>query len=136
MFGCGQVGQFAIASAILQGAGRVFAVDKYEDRLAMARRQGAFAVNFEAEDPVEIIKSLTGGIGPDRVIDAVGVDAMHAQHGPAAKPGQEEQAGKTWVPGDAPAQSLEWAGAPPGPAPSASSVSIRRPPRRFQPAWQ
>ena len=46
VFGCGPVGQFAIASAILQGAGRVIAVDKHEDRLAMARRQGALPGQF------------------------------------------------------------------------------------------
>lgn len=49
VFGCGPVGQFAIASAILLGAGRVIAVDKHEDRLAMDRRQGASTVNFEQE---------------------------------------------------------------------------------------
>ena len=92
VFGCGPVGQFAIASALLQGAGRVIAVDKYEDRLAMARRLGAFAVNFEREDSVQTIKDLTGGVGVDRVIDAVGVDAMHAHHGPAAA--KPEQAAK------------------------------------------
>ncbi len=125
VFGCGPVGQFAIASAFLQGAGRVIAVDRYDDRLAMARRQGAFTVNFEAEDPVATIKRFTGGKGADRVIDAVGVDAMHAHGGPAAKeaaqneatfkaevkevaPKQNEQDGN-WVPGDAPSQVLQWA---------------------------
>jgi threonine dehydrogenase-like Zn-dependent dehydrogenase len=125
VFGCGPVGQFAIASAKLMGAGRILAVDKYEDRLAMARRQGALTVNFEQEDPVATIKRLTGGIGVDRVIDAVGVDAMHAHHGPAAaqakekteqfateqqqvSPQQRPHDGN-WVPGDAPSQALEWA---------------------------
>ncbi|WP_428487460.1 zinc-dependent alcohol dehydrogenase [Rhodopila sp.] len=125
VFGCGPVGQFAIASAILQGAGRVIAVDKHADRLAMARRQGAFTVNFEAEDPVETIKKLTGGVGVDRVIDAVGVDAMHAHHGPAGEaaaqqaetfkqeveqvaPDRNPRDGN-WVPGDAPGQALRWA---------------------------
>jgi threonine dehydrogenase-like Zn-dependent dehydrogenase len=124
VFGCGPVGQFAIASAILQGAGRVIAVDKYEDRLAMARRQGAFTVNFEKEDPVSTIKELTGGIGVDRVIDAVGVDAMHSHEGPAAPDQQKQQTFQkeqqqiapeqhphdgAFVPGDAPSQALEWA---------------------------
>jgi threonine dehydrogenase-like Zn-dependent dehydrogenase len=124
VFGCGPVGQFAIASARLMGAGRILAVDKYEDRLAMAR-QGALTVNFEQEDPVATIKRLTCGIGVDRVIDAVGVDAMHAHHGPAGAQARE-QAGQfaaeqqqvsprqrprdgNWVPGDAPSQVLEWA---------------------------
>ena len=72
VFGCGPVGQFAIASARLLGAGRVFAVDCVEDRLAMARAQGAEVIDFEKEDPVETLKRLTGGVGVDRAIDAVG----------------------------------------------------------------
>ena len=125
VFGCGPVGQFAIASCLLKHAGRVFAIDKYPDRLAMARRQGAETINFEQEDPVKTLVELTGGIGVDRVIDAVGVDAMHAHHGPAAKqaeknkekfakeqqqvsPEQNTQDGN-WVPGDAPSQVLTWA---------------------------
>jgi threonine dehydrogenase-like Zn-dependent dehydrogenase len=67
VFGCGPVGQFAIASARLKGAGRILAVDKYEDRLAMARRQGALVVNFEKEDPVATIKRLTGD-APSQVL--------------------------------------------------------------------
>lgn len=128
VFGCGPVGQFAIASALLMGAGRVIAVDQHEDRLAMARRQGAFPVNFEQEDPVEAIKTLTGGVGADIAIDAVGVDSQHAHHGPAAKEARQKSEkfrrevqqvapdnakhqhvhGGNWVPGDAPTQALEW----------------------------
>src|SRR5690606_21356072 len=83
VFGCGPVGQFAIASAKLTGAGRVLAVDSIVSRLEMARDQGAEVINFDEEDPVEIIHQLTGGIGVDRVIDAVGVDAVHPHQGPA-----------------------------------------------------
>jgi threonine dehydrogenase-like Zn-dependent dehydrogenase len=125
VFGCGPVGQFAIASAKLMGAGRVFAVDRHEDRLAMARRQGAETINFEREDPVQTILDLTRNIGVDRVIDAVGVDAVHAHHGPAARQAEEKkqafekevetvapdahpQDGQ-WQPGDAPSQALAWA---------------------------
>ncbi|MCP1436919.1 threonine dehydrogenase-like Zn-dependent dehydrogenase [Erwinia persicina] len=125
VFGCGPVGQFAIASAFLKGAARVIAVDGHVDRLAMARRQGAFTVNFEEEDPVETLNRLTGGVGADCAIDAVGVDSQHAHHGPAAEEAQQKaekfaaevdqvapethpQAGN-WVPGDAPTQALEWA---------------------------
>ena len=57
VFGCGPVGQFAIASAKFMGAGRVIAVDHREDRLSMARRQGAECVDFDKEDPVETIVS-------------------------------------------------------------------------------
>ncbi|MGA7323203.1 MAG: alcohol dehydrogenase catalytic domain-containing protein [Rhodomicrobium sp.] len=62
VFGSGPVGQFVIASAKLMGAGRIFAIDRIEDRLAMARRQGAECINFEKEDPVAALKELTLGI--------------------------------------------------------------------------
>ncbi|NMG37054.1 alcohol dehydrogenase catalytic domain-containing protein, partial [Azoarcus sp. TTM-91] len=84
VFGCGPVGQFVIASARLMHAGRIFAVDAVPDRLEMARAQGAEIVDFDAEDPVATLLALTGGIGVDCAIDAVGVDAVHAHHGPAA----------------------------------------------------
>ena len=125
VFGCGPVGQFAIASAKLMGAGRIFAVDRVESRLDMARAQGAEAIDFEAEDPVDTLKELTDGIGPDRAIDAVGVDAVTAHHGPASRGHREERKkmadelkeiapdaspdGERWKPGDAPAQALFWA---------------------------
>ncbi len=125
VFGCGPVGQFAIASAKLKGASRVFAVDSKSDRLDMALDQGAEIVNFEQEDPVAIIVDLTHGIGVDRAIDAVGVDAEHAHHGPAARQAKQKEQqyqqemeqvapktkpkGKNWRPGDAPSQALEWA---------------------------
>lgn len=119
VLGCGPVGQFAIASARLLGAGRVIAIDRHEDRLAMAREQGAETVDFAREDPVETVKRLTGGIGVDSVIDAVGVDAEHAHSGPAAEhpaPGTAKEASpdarsdaKTWKAGDGPMQALAWA---------------------------
>jgi threonine dehydrogenase-like Zn-dependent dehydrogenase len=80
VFGAGAVGQFAIASARLLGAEQVIAIDKEEYRLRMAREDaGATAtINFD-EDPdvVEQLKELTGGRGPDSVIDAVGLEATH-----------------------------------------------------------
>lgn len=125
VFGCGPVGLFAIVSAKLLGAGRVFAIDCHEDRLDLARAQGAEVIHFEQEDPIETLMRLTNGIGVDRAIDAVGVDAVHPHHGPAAKKAKAEQAefkrevkevapktnpdGNNWVPGDAPAQALMWA---------------------------
>ncbi|UPG87791.1 glutathione-dependent formaldehyde dehydrogenase [Luteibacter aegosomatis] len=119
VFGCGPVGQFAIASAKLFGAGRVFAVDRHADRLDMAREQGAETVDFSKEDPVETIKRLTGGIGADSVIDAVGVDAEMPHSGPAeaskaagsakdASPSARDE-GDAWRAGDGPAQALTWA---------------------------
>jgi threonine dehydrogenase-like Zn-dependent dehydrogenase len=84
VFGAGPVGVFAVVSAFLQGAGRVLCIDRHADRLDMAREQGAETVNFDDEDPIDAIRELTGGIGPDRVIDAVGVDAEHVHVGPGA----------------------------------------------------
>ncbi len=125
VFGCGPVGQFAIISARLQGATRVIAVDRVPSRLEMARKNGAEVINFEEEDPIEAIKRLTGGVGADCVIDAVGVDAQHAHGGPAEPDAEQEQQFEKevqqiapnakptkdgqWVPGDAPTQVLEWA---------------------------
>jgi threonine dehydrogenase-like Zn-dependent dehydrogenase len=125
VFGCGPVGQFAIASAKLMGAGRVFAVDHLPDRLEMARRQGAEVINYDEEDPVKTLQELTGGIGVDSVIDAVGVDAECPHHGPAAKQAEQQKGdfqqevqkiapvqhpdGDNWVPGQAPSQAQEWA---------------------------
>jgi threonine dehydrogenase-like Zn-dependent dehydrogenase len=125
VFGCGPVGQFVIASAKLLGAGRIFAIDTVHERLEMARDQGAEVIDFNVENPVEVLHELTGGIGVDRAIDAVGVDALAPHHGPAAKEAkalkkqfereQDEVApkqnpkGDLWVPGDAPSQALIWA---------------------------
>ena len=75
IFGCGPVGLFAITCAQHLGAGRVFAVDNVASRLEMARSHGAEIINFDQEDPIEVLKELTQGSGPDRTIDAVGVDA-------------------------------------------------------------
>jgi threonine dehydrogenase-like Zn-dependent dehydrogenase len=83
VFGAGPVGQFAIASAVMMGAERVIAIDKYDYRLQMAaRRAGATdVINFDVDpDVVEQLKELTGGRGPDAVIDAVGMEATHG-HG-------------------------------------------------------
>ena len=125
VFGCGPVGQFAIASAKLLSAGRVFAVDCVASRLEMAREQGAEVIDFNREDPVEVLLRMTGGIGPDRAIDAVGLDAMAPSSGPAAKEAKKQRAefrkelkelepeanlrGTQWRAGDAPSQVLQWA---------------------------
>jgi threonine dehydrogenase-like Zn-dependent dehydrogenase len=83
VFGAGPVGQFAIASAVMLGAERVIAIDELPYRLAMARnRAGATDTINLAEEPdvVEQLKELSGGRGPDAVIDAVGMEASHG-HG-------------------------------------------------------
>src|SRR5947208_14734129 len=98
VFGCGPVGQFAIASAKLFDAGRILAVDHIPDRLDMARHQGAEIINFDEENPVQTIKSLTQGIGVDRAVDAVGVDAQSDRHDhDHGKTGNGN--GKQWEPG-------------------------------------
>jgi threonine dehydrogenase-like Zn-dependent dehydrogenase len=83
VFGAGPVGQFAIASAVMLGAERVIAIDEYDYRLQMAlNKAGATdAINF-GDDPdiVEQLKEMTGGRGPDAVIDAVGMESSHG-HG-------------------------------------------------------
>jgi threonine dehydrogenase-like Zn-dependent dehydrogenase len=70
IFGAGPVGQLAVLSARMQGAGRVLIVDGNADRLETARLQNAETIDFNTEDPVATIKELTGGIGAGRVIDA------------------------------------------------------------------
>jgi threonine dehydrogenase-like Zn-dependent dehydrogenase len=125
VFGAGVVGQFAAVAAKRQGASRVLMVDGNESRLAIARAQNVEVVDYTVEDPVTTIKELTGGIGADRVIDAVGVDAERPKSGPAAAEAEdqaqqfaaEQQAaapepatdGTQWRPGDAPSQVSRWA---------------------------
>ena len=149
VFGCGPVGQFAILSAKLLGAGRVLAVDTLSDRLEVARTQNAEVIDFNAEDPVEVIRQLTGGIGVDRVIDAVGVDAEHPHHGPAAAKAEQQQdqfqqerqavapqthpQGANWHPGDAPSQALTWAVETVAKAGTISIIGVYPPTHRFFP---
>lgn len=76
VWGCGPVGQFAIRSAYLLGAERVIAIDRVPERLQMAKEQGkAEVINYEEIDAGEAVKEMTGGRGPDSVIDAVGMEA-------------------------------------------------------------
>jgi threonine dehydrogenase-like Zn-dependent dehydrogenase len=76
VWGCGPVGQFAIASARLLGAECVIAIDRFPYRLKRAR-EGAAAdvtINYEETNVLEALKELTGGRGPDACIDAVGLE--------------------------------------------------------------
>ena len=76
VWGCGPVGQFAIKSAYLLGAERVIAIDDARERLRMASEQsGAETINFAEEDVFDRLKQMTGGLGPDSCIDAVGLEA-------------------------------------------------------------
>jgi threonine dehydrogenase-like Zn-dependent dehydrogenase len=76
VWGCGPVGQVAIASARMLGAGRVIAIDREPERLAMAATHGkAEILNFDRVDVIHALKDMTGGRGPDACIDAVGLEA-------------------------------------------------------------
>lgn len=75
VWGCGPVGQFAIRSARLLGAERVIAIDRVPERLVMAAEGGAETLNYEQVDVAEHLRAMTGGQGPDRCIDAVGLEA-------------------------------------------------------------
>jgi threonine dehydrogenase-like Zn-dependent dehydrogenase len=80
VFGAGPVGQLAVASARLLGAERIIAIDPEEYRLRMAREKAGATETInpsEQPDVVEALKELTGGRGPDSVIDAVGLEASH-----------------------------------------------------------
>jgi threonine dehydrogenase-like Zn-dependent dehydrogenase len=80
VWGCGPVGQFAIASAFMLGAARVIAIDRFPERLAMAEGIGAITVDYSDEDVsvLTALKDLTGGLGPDGCLDAVGLEAHSA----------------------------------------------------------
>lgn len=77
VWGCGPVGQFAIASAKMLGAERIIAIDRFGYRLDMAAsRAGATdIINYEERDVADTLLELTGGRGPDACIDAVGMEA-------------------------------------------------------------
>jgi threonine dehydrogenase-like Zn-dependent dehydrogenase len=91
VWGCGPVGQFSIKSAYLLGAERVIAIDRFPERLAMAREQGgAEVIDYAAADVHEVLRDLTAGRGPDACIDAVGAEG-HA-HGLAGAYDRVKQA--------------------------------------------
>jgi len=77
VWGCGPVGQFAIASAKMLGAERIVAIDRFEDRLGMARNKAGATdvINYEVLDVYDTLMEMTGGVGPDACIDAVGTEA-------------------------------------------------------------
>lgn len=75
IWGCGPVGQMAIRSAILLGAKHVVAIDRLPERLSMAKAGGATTINFAEESVVERLNDLTSGRGPDKCIDATGMES-------------------------------------------------------------
>jgi len=76
VWGCGPVGLFAIASAFLLGAERVIAIDRFAERLRLAREHcRAETLDYEQVNIAEALQEMTGGRGPDACIDAVGLEA-------------------------------------------------------------
>lgn len=75
VWGAGPVGLFAMLSAKLMGGQRIIAIDNVPERLAMAEQLGASPLNFDAVNIVEALNELTNGKGPDKCIDAVGLEA-------------------------------------------------------------
>ena len=75
VWGCGPVGLFAIQSAIVMGASKVIAIDHYPRRLELAKQMGAEVIDFRKTDVREALMEMSGGMGVDAVIDAVGMEA-------------------------------------------------------------
>src|SRR5690606_17151843 len=75
VWGCGPVGLFAIQSALLMGAQQVIAIDHHPRRLELAAQLGASIIDFKQSHVREALMEMTAGIGPDAVIDAVGMEA-------------------------------------------------------------
>lgn len=120
VFGCGPVGQLAIACLKLKGVKTIFAVDHVADRLEQAASQGAHAINFDTVDPVKELLTLTNNHGPTKVIDAVGVDAEKPTWCSKEESKQFDEEvkkvapktnpdGQNWIPGSGPSQALNWA---------------------------
>lgn len=125
VFGAGPVGQLAIACLKKAGVKQIYAIDHIDARLAMAAGQGATTINFDKEDPVKALLNATNQRGPDKIIDAVGIDAQQPHSlmrsikdtfiesrfkeelkeiAPKINPH-----GGNWIPGDGPSQVLQWA---------------------------
>jgi len=75
IWGCGPVGQMTIRSAVLLGAKQVIAIDRIPERLAMAEAGGAITINIDEDSVIERLNELTNGKGPEKCIDAVGMEA-------------------------------------------------------------
>ncbi len=75
VWGAGPVGQFAIRSAVMLGAEQVVAIDNQPDRLSMAEAGGAIVINYDEESVLDRLNELTHGKGPEKCIDAVGMEA-------------------------------------------------------------
>ena len=87
VFGAGPVGLLALQSAQLFGPSRIFVVDRVDYRLKLAEELGGVPVNLDAGDPAEQLRALTGGRGPDAVLECVGHETPFAQAIQAVRPG-------------------------------------------------
>jgi threonine dehydrogenase-like Zn-dependent dehydrogenase len=86
VFGLGPIGQMSARIALHQGAEQVFGIDRVPERLEMAGRHGVEAIDFEQHDDISAtLRELTGGRGPDNVIEAVGMEAHGAPAGKVAQ---------------------------------------------------
>jgi threonine dehydrogenase-like Zn-dependent dehydrogenase len=122
VFGCGIVGQLAIFCLKQMGVHKIIAIDRIQSRLERAKKQGISSINFDEKDPVEELKKMTQGKGPEKIIDAVGIDAeqpesadknssLHKEFKKELKkiaPKVNPHDGN-WVPGSGPSQVLQWA---------------------------
>ncbi len=75
IWGAGPVGLFAVQSAFLMGAHKVISIDHHPHRLALAKEKGAEVINYHDVKVREALDEMTGGIGPDACIDAVGLES-------------------------------------------------------------
>ena len=75
VWGCGPVGLFAVQSALVMGAAQVIAIDHYPHRLELARQLGADVIDYKQTAVLDALMQMTGGLGPDAVIDAVGMES-------------------------------------------------------------
>jgi S-(hydroxymethyl)glutathione dehydrogenase/alcohol dehydrogenase len=117
VFGAGPVGYFAVMSSFLRGAARVFSIDHWPIRLEKTRDLGAETINFDNDDPVDVIKRETSRKGAI-CIDAVGYEAVghmagNASDGTAMNNGKKENhdhskvANPAYDPGN-PLQVISW----------------------------
>jgi threonine dehydrogenase-like Zn-dependent dehydrogenase len=75
IWGAGPVGQMTVRAAVLMGARQVIVIDQVPERLAMAQQGGAIAINFDKESVLDRLADLTAGKGPEKCIDAVGMES-------------------------------------------------------------
>lgn len=75
IWGAGPVGQFTVRSAVILGARQVVCIDNVPERLEMAKAGGAITINFDDESVLDRLAELTGGKGPEKCIDAVGMES-------------------------------------------------------------